>query len=127
MARFDKNAPYELVGGLPGATYIQNGRYFNNGGAEVELYRSGEGTEARTLARTIQNSNPNLTVADEIELAGTIDTPTSPKSMHWRHLKALVEGYGHVWKDRQTALLFLEGREPEREEAEQPVIVAEEN
>lgn len=127
MARFDKNAPYEVVGGLPGAAFIQNGRYFNNGGAEVEIYREGEGTDdARTLARVKVAANPNLTVADELELSleAAIEAPAEPAALHWRHLKALVESYGHVWRDRQTALRFLENREDEPHDAS---VSAEEN
>lgn len=126
MARFDKNAPYEVVGGLPGAAFIQNGRLFNNGGAEVEQYIEGEGDDKRSLARLKTAANPNLTVADELELSleAAIEAPAEPAALHWRHLKALVESYGHVWKDRQTALRFLENREDEPHDAP---VSAEEN
>lgn len=126
MARFDKNAPYDIVGGLPGAAFIQNGRMFNQGGAEVETYREGEGDDARTMARVKSHANPNLTVEDELELSleAAIEAPAEPAALHWRHLKALVESYGHVWRDRQTALRFLENREDEPHDAP---VSAEEN
>src|ERR1700678_2306135 len=98
MARFDKNAPYDVIGGLPGAAFMQNGRLFNNGGVEVEQYTEGEGDNRRSLARVKVNANPNLTVADEVELAETIQENTPPSALHWRHLKVLVESFGHVWK-----------------------------
>jgi hypothetical protein len=111
MARLDRNATFENVGGLPGAAFSQNGHLFNNAGQEVETYRVGEGTDdARTLARLKTAANPNLTVDDENELAASVDAPIAPAALHWRQLKVLTDSHGHVWKDRQTALKFLEGQ-----------------
>ena len=78
------------------------------------------------MARLKVDANPNLTVIDEQELAveAAVEASTEPAALHWRHLKALVESYGHVWKDRQTALRFLENREDEPQDAP---VSAEEN
>jgi hypothetical protein len=112
MARLNRDAPFDVVGGLPGAAYSQNGHLFNNAGQEVETYRVDEGTDqARTLARRVTASNPNLTVADEVEFAEAQDPVIAPSALHWRQLKVLTDAYGHVWKDRKTALEFLENRE----------------
>jgi hypothetical protein len=114
MARLNRDAPFDAIGGLPGAAYSQNGRLFNPAGFEVETYEVGEGDQKRTLCRAKQDANQNLTV-DEEEDAKAADAPVTAASMHWRQLKALVESYGHKFTNRQDALRFLENREPETE------------
>lgn len=117
MARFDKNAPYENVGGAPGAAYLQSGHYFNAGFQEVELYEAGEGDSRRTLGRLKKDAGPPLTVEELEEHENSVDVPIEPGQMHWQHLKKVVEQYGGVWTNRAAALAFLAGAEPKEQDA----------
>lgn len=109
MARFDRNAPFESVGGIPGAIYRQNGRFFNNGGYEVELYEEGEGENRRPMARMKEGATPALTVDEEEEIDASRDKEIPLMEMHWRRLKAMVEQFGGTWTNREEALKFLSG------------------
>jgi hypothetical protein len=118
MARFNRNAPFDNVGGAPGAAYLQNGHYFNNGGVEVEIVYEGEGDARHPLGRIKDGATSALTVDEEDEISNSVDKPTDPAHLHWRHLKALVEQFGGTWTNREAALAFLEGREKPTDEEE---------
>lgn len=118
MARFDRHAPFDSVGGLPGAAYLQKGRYFNQGGFEVELYKEGAGTEnERTMARVKADAQPSLTADEEDEIQASVDADIPVEQLHWRKLKVLVETYGGKWTNRDDGISFLKGMQ-EQEAAE---------
>ncbi len=51
-----------------------------------------------------QSSEPLVSVRQEESQARDLD------SMHWRHLKALVEVYGETWENKEKAIAFLKGK-----------------
>jgi len=116
MARFDRNAPFESVGGAPGVAYSQNGRYFNNGGYEVEIVKVGEGDNQRSIGCVKADATPALTADEEDEYRASTDQDVPPSQMHWRKLKAVVEQFGHKWTNREDAIAFLEGNNKEEDQ-----------
>ncbi len=101
----DKNRPYAEVHGMLGVAYEQDGLTFNRAGIQsvaseyVEEVRPPE-DKSVTHFMEEQASPP------QDETAGG----TSIETMHWRHLKTLVESYGGEWKNRQNAIEFLKGK-----------------
>lgn len=94
----DRTQPYGEVGGIPGVKFEQGGRFFNPGGVEVTYgEEDADGLRAITqLPSTVEDSEAFATGDD-------LDT------MHWRHLKAMVESFGGTWTNKEDALAFLKG------------------
>lgn len=96
MPALDRSQPFSEVIGMPGVTYEQDGRRFSAGGREVVIDWGPDG------AATVRE-------APEDEEEALPSTPGDYEAMHWKHLKPLVESYGHPWVDKADAVAFLRG------------------
>lgn len=98
----DKSRPYAEIHGLPGVAYEQDGITFNRAGLaalEVLYVEEIRLPEDKTILHfTEEQQSPPQ---DETSGGNSVET------MHWKHLKTLVESYGGEWTNRQEAILFL--------------------
>lgn len=115
MARvLDQSKPYGEIHGAIGAMFEQDGVLFKSNGMEVF---SGEVEHIIDEIAEKDTNEPlpyvfcveqKSETSDPIEtnLGGARDLDT----MHWRHLKALVEVYGGTWENKEKAMAFLKGK-----------------
>lgn len=105
--RFNKALPYSSVGGCPGVSFLQNGLYFSQGGDEVEIVHVDDGEGGKMpVGRVKIDATDDLMPPLENMPVDTLQ-PQDPETMHWRHLKVLVEQYGGTWTNRADAIAFL--------------------
>lgn len=101
----DKSRPYAEVYGLSGVAYEQDGLTFNRSGKlSLPISHTEEviPKEDKSLPPSyFTEEQPSPPQQDEISGGTSIET------MHWKHLKTLVESYGGEWNNRQEAIVFL--------------------
>lgn len=96
--RLDFSQPYGELSGPPGAAFEQNGRYFRRDGREVAIIKA------------VNDDGEEITVAQLIDGDGAVEyAPPADEldSMHWKHLKALLESFGVEYENKEQALAFL--------------------
>lgn len=111
----DQNKPYAEVHGGLGAMFEQGGVLFKANGSEAS---SGD-VEHIIDEIAVADDNEPLSVVfcieQKSESADPIDQSITAgrdlDSMHWRHLKSLVEIYGGIWTNKEQAIAFLKGKE----------------
>lgn len=103
--KIDKNRPYAEVHGVIGAVYEQDGIYYTANG-EQSLLASPFAEEPPPVK---DNSPWSTHFLEEVESPphDAIKGGDEIETMHWRHLKTLVESYGGTWTNRSDALRFL--------------------
>lgn len=112
MRTLDQSRPYAEVHGLPGALYEQDGVMFKSNGAEalsveqiIDEIKLDDVDEPLLYISCVEQSSESL-ILPQVELTQGRDLD----SMHWRHLKALVEVYGETWENKEKAIAFLKGK-----------------
>lgn len=100
--KLDYSRPYAEVYGLPGVAFEQGGQYFNAIGIHAQPV-----IEAEEIPPPVDNEP--LPYCTLIEQASEPVAPSTLDTMHWRHLKALVESYGGAYTNKEEALSFLKG------------------
>jgi hypothetical protein len=111
LTTLDRTRPYDIVGGLPGAAFSQDGRLFNPGGAEVvaRVVHDDDAGEDLTIA-TLAPPGPKT-------LGRPAEVPDAPRpadgpdfaGMDHRKLKHMVVAYGGEYRSREQAIAFLTG------------------
>lgn len=106
--QLDKSRPYAEIFGIVGASFEQDGILFTSAGQE-----------AKNTYEVKDEEEPDNDVDDAEIRSETIVSEPAPaedasvdtfESMHDRHLKALVEGYGGTFESRDGAMQFLRHR-----------------
>ena len=108
--KIDWSKPYAELIGLPGASFEQDGIKFKANGMESD-------SVAPFVEEIIEEDNSELPYiccipqeTPSIEEKAIEESGRDLESMHWRHLKALVECYGGEYEDKERAMEFLKGK-----------------
>lgn len=102
----DFSKPYAEVHGLPGAVFEQGGLYFKADGQPAgELREFVEEVIIRD-----DSVPPPIACYEQSTAPVEAEDGKTMETMHWKHLKALVESFGGEWTNKEDAINFMKGK-----------------
>lgn len=113
LRKLDEERPYGVIYGMVGVAFEQDHIQFSAHGIEVppEGEKEAQGSAGDEPAESpAPIAEPEEKESDVPEAEEKKEPAESLETMHYTHLKTMVESFGGKWTNKADAIAFLRGK-----------------